>query len=195
MTFAINRPPLVLSVHQSNNGLPGRLFAGKVGFKLEFTNPNAPHGASTAATQSQTFAFSSTGIEDSFSVSVSDFRLHPSLLGAGVGTLVWSSLYRALPPNVSERAILRGTLRSEDSTALVVDEAGRILYEEESRSLTRSPLRRSNIGIRNAFWKRMLSDTEHCFECDAEGTGYFRGRWVDPAIRPDWMPGYVLTRI
>jgi hypothetical protein len=117
-------------------------------------------------------------VVERLTLKVTGFILPPELTQCGIGTFIWSSIYKGLAPSIAGRLRLRGELSAKDATVSHVDASGHLVKGIP------------NIERRNNFWKRMLDANDHTFKFDKEGNGKFEGRFVDPATNPSYSHAF-----
>lgn len=123
---------------------------------------------------------------------VEDFRLPTCCRQIGLGTFIWSCIFRALPQDMTRNMLLQGTLTSDDKEIKRTDASGMEVREWRGACPGDAPAV-PNIERRNAFWRRMLSEADSALICDANGNGRFEGRFVDPALHPSYQPRFSAT--
>lgn len=146
---------------------------GRVSIALTYPDPSAG-GAEKRHAQSQSWFENSRG---ELLMCVGRFSLPDALKRRGLGTWIWSMIYRHLPVEVRSRLILTGSLSATDALVPRTDPEGRPLLGPDG------PLLMNQVALRNRFWGRMLSPTETekpPLWCDEAGNGAFRGRFTDP---------------
>ncbi len=161
------------------DALPDRCCTGRV--SVEFEYRESPFGSPTRVRK---FPFRERWFpldDSSFKMHIGDFMLPPELCCRGIGTLCWSEIHRTLPLPPGFSLLLAGSLSDKDATM-----TGNILGKTQTID---------NIERRNAFWRRMLDPAHQTLVSDANGDGYFRGRFVDPATHASYTPKAIATRI
>ncbi|KVH40198.1 hypothetical protein WT01_03390 [Burkholderia cepacia] len=161
------------------DALPDRCCTGRVSVEFEYLESR--HG-STARVRKFPFDERWLPLDDaSFQMRIGDFMLPPELCCRGIGTLCWSEIHRTLPLPPGFSLLLAGSLSNKDAT-LTGNIPGKLQTID-------------NIERRNAFWRRMLDPANQVLVSDANGDGYFRGRFVDPATHASYTPKALATRI
>ncbi|MGS0896740.1 hypothetical protein ACVBGC_30035 [Burkholderia stagnalis] len=159
------------------DGIPDAYCSGSVFVGLEYPDPSPRSTASI--TRSPFHGKWSCSNGSVFTMHIGDFILPPELCFRGIGTLCWSLIHRTLPSPPGNALVLAGALSRKDATITVC-----------SRGNVRQV---PNLVRRNAFWRRMLDPAGLIFESDANGEGFFRGRFVDPAAHASYTAKAIAT--
>lgn len=112
---------------------------------------------------------------------VRDFVLPTRLRRRGIGTLCWSLIYQTLATAMVVDVQLHGKLSSVDKTMHDPRDNPDFSHIDDLERI-------DNIKRRNEFWLRMLDPSDRNLECDAQGNGRFRGRFVDPVAHASYTP-------
>lgn len=195
LTYAERRTPVTITIevnayHDSHMG-----FSGIIRVDATFEDPNCLHDLRTLQSRSLLRAAISTPTEDVPQIRVEDFVLPNCLRQAGIGTFIWSAIFSALPRQISQSVRLSGSLSANDATTPKVGRDGLVVRQCNSLFSGFADVSIPNIARRNAFWLRMLADSDRVFACDAAGNGRFEGFFIDPATHPSYQPTFTAHRI
>ncbi len=108
---------------------------------------------------------------------VGRFSLPDALKRRGIGTWIWSTIYRHLPEEIRRRIILTGSLSATDAWVSRTDATGHPILDINGPRLI------NQVALRNRFWDRMLvplAPQKPALWCDEAGNGAFRGLFKDP---------------
>jgi len=186
LEFAAGRKPVDLLVEVTEHRYQSPLtVSGRVMVEVHYWDPNE-HPHERVFRYKEEFGI----VHDKLVLRIIDFILPPALGQCGIGTFIWSAIYRNLDSATASRLRLQGGLSSKDATVTQVDGVGRIArtYQDGISSRRTMP----NTERRNRFWRRMLSQNERVFVCREDGGGHFDGWFVDPARDPSYGPGFVV---
>ena len=163
---------------------------GQVCVSVVYTDPEAPLRARASHCYREKI-FHTQGV--GLVLHIIDFKLPSALMQCGIGTLIWSRIYRVLDDAGLLPMQLTGSLSGKDATVCHVNADGLQVWQDiEGRSeLGTIP----NTERRNAFWNRMLDTTNRRFDCDAAGRGGFSGCFIDPAAHRSYQPAFTVVEL
>ncbi len=121
--------------------------------------------------------------EGDYHMGITRFSLPPSLQGIGLGSTIWSQIFKGLPDNIKGVLKISGSLNSGDAFTPQTNADGKLIYE--TMNGVRKVKLLNQIERRNRFWSGMITHIEKntpTLTCDSSGNGAFKGIFKDLMI-------------
>ncbi|NMG29631.1 hypothetical protein [Aromatoleum evansii] len=195
LSYAERRTPVTITIKVNARHDSHTRISGIICVDATFEDPNDQLDKRTLQSGTLLRAGISTPTEGVPHIRVEDFVLPRCLRQAGIGTFIWSAIFSALPRQISQSVRLSGSLSATDATTPKVGRDGLVFKECNPLYSGFADVSIPNIARRNAFWLRMLADSDRVFACDAGGSGRFEGFFIDPATHPSYQPVFAARRI